>query len=424
MVHAQDLAHVIDNDYIPMTPDDIALFHLQQDYLYQVFQKILATDKGKELVAKYTKQRDAQQIYRNLLAHSQISAAADVELEALDDFLQNSRLDGTWKGTTAGYVAHWQTQMHAHDELAEEADCHTDSAKKRMLAHAVAGIPDLASIRDTDEVFLTMASNVVGTSSNGLCPCTTRMNYEQYAAALAAACVRYDTKHRTVAHRTRTRTTANTHALEYDPYQLRVNAHNANYVDDGNTFDESETASLYDLSIYSAERPQDVYAAAQQCSRPDRPPCSPNRPWVPHELFELMKQNPELVAAWNSFDWNKAPANASIQDRQNATHRANIHDLDYESFIGLIDSIPAMPMQPDFTHMVHQAMSDFFAASASPDIERGVTSAENSLPESPVDSNPILAHLTQQKPIEDGNLHTLIQQAARKPTTTTKESDI
>ncbi len=198
MVHAQDLAHVIDKDYIPMTPDDIALFHLQQDYLYQVFQKILATDKGKELVAKYTKQCDAQQIYRNLLAHSQISAAADVELEALDNFLQNSRLDGTWKGTTAGYVAHWQTQMHAHDELAEEADRHTDSTKKRMLAHAVAGIPDLASIRDTDEVFLAMASNVVGTSSDSPHPRTTCMNYEQYTAALAAACVRYDTKHHTI----------------------------------------------------------------------------------------------------------------------------------------------------------------------------------------------------------------------------------
>ena len=227
---------------------------------------MLLTDKGKELVTTHAASCNAHKLYQELLAHSKQSAAANVEIEHLDDFLKNSCLDNTWKGNTAGYIAHWQMQMCAFESLADANDLPTDGAKKCMLSKAVAGVPNLAFIRDTDEIVTSMAANVVGAGSIGTSatPCTARMNYEQYCTALSAACTRYDNKHRQAARCNCARAT-NMHQLDYDPLHLHVNVHTANYVDDSDTFVDDGLADPVDLSVYSTMRPQEVFAAAQQC---------------------------------------------------------------------------------------------------------------------------------------------------------------
>ena len=64
------------------------------------------------------------------------------------------------------------------------------------------------------------------------------------------------------------------------------------------------------LVARAAIQPYSVYAAQQQCPRYS------NRPWIPPEIWTmLLQQHPDLLTAWNQFDWNKAPANGAINNR-------------------------------------------------------------------------------------------------------------
>ena len=47
------LQHILDGTYTPMNMEDIALFEVEQAFMYDVLQDCLLTDKGKSLVRKY-----------------------------------------------------------------------------------------------------------------------------------------------------------------------------------------------------------------------------------------------------------------------------------------------------------------------------------------------------------------------------------
>ena len=54
----------------------------------------------------------------------------------------------------------------------------------------------------------------------------------------------------------------------------------------------------------------------------------------------MLQQHPDLLTAWNQFDWNKAPANSAINQRRQS-QRANMHDMTYEEFVGQVPSVPS-----------------------------------------------------------------------------------
>jgi len=218
--------------------------------------------------------RDAQLVYKELLAHAHDSSAAVIEVTKYTDFLTNSRLDSTWRGTTAGYVAHWRQQLRNYEQLVPSSEYYNDSVKKRMLSTAVASLGKLDSIRDFDELL-----SARGSSSS------TRMDYDAYAAVLETACVRYDDDQKRTARAQRTRNRlANVHA--YDPSNLHVNAHDGNYIDNGDAYFDHGAAFVDDVD----DTAQQVYNSTHQ-PRTDRttPPNNrrpnPNRPWIPHELL-------------------------------------------------------------------------------------------------------------------------------------------
>ena len=400
-IHAQDLSTIIDPNYTPSTSDERELFSLQQDYVFKVFQKTLHTDTGRALVAKYSSTRSANLLYQELVTHSKTSTEADLAIGHLDDFLKNSRLDRTWRGTTAGYVAHWQTQLRDFEEIADPADRYTDSAKKRMLQRAVAGIPELDQIKDTDEVVVAMAVNLQLSSPSNSGPRTTRMTYEQYASALTSACTRYDAKQAAVRSRHRTRA-SNIHDMAYNPLQLHTNAHNGNYVDDGDSFITTDLTIDDTLSMISYE----VFAANQAARHP-------NRPWIPREIFELMKIHPELLQAWNSYDWNKAPGNRDLESRRSATRRAHLHDTAPDPYAPFYD----LAIPPD-NRMVHQAITGPPVVPAS--ALRGDIPSDQDTP--PLRDDATSQGQQQQRvrwedskpPVQAGNVRQLIQQAHQR----------
>jgi hypothetical protein len=69
---------VLDENYVPTTANDIAVFQEIQTFMYAVLEEHLKTDKGKSLVSQYELDRDAQSIYRELKKHAKSSTAAQI----------------------------------------------------------------------------------------------------------------------------------------------------------------------------------------------------------------------------------------------------------------------------------------------------------------------------------------------------------
>jgi hypothetical protein len=66
---AQDLQDVLDPLYVPATPDERAVFHAKQEYLYAVFVQNLLTDEGKTYVRAHARDSNAQAIFKELVDH-------------------------------------------------------------------------------------------------------------------------------------------------------------------------------------------------------------------------------------------------------------------------------------------------------------------------------------------------------------------
>jgi hypothetical protein len=60
---AQAVSEVLDDSYIPITPDDIALFQEKQKYFYAVLESKVLTDRGKALIRDHEHDFDAQKVY-------------------------------------------------------------------------------------------------------------------------------------------------------------------------------------------------------------------------------------------------------------------------------------------------------------------------------------------------------------------------
>ena len=275
-------------------------------------------------------------------------------------------------------------------------DRYTKAGKKRLLMTAMSKVPALRDIQKTDE------NRVAAT------PGAVSMSYKTYLGLLETATVRYDDQASKAKSEGRASRSANEH--DYNPFDLHVNAHIGDYTDHGHDFVAQAPPPTPPM-----EPPLfDAYSTQMQ-----RKP-NPNRPWIPKELWSLIMQHPDVVAAWNAYDWNSAPANASITQRRQQT-QAQVHEQMYREFIGLSDSSSDDRSTANSQLDVHQAVRDVLhdILSQSPDNSRGVHTDSN--PNS--DSKSMLAHLTQQKPIPSGNLRHLIHQAAQQSSKSGQHDD-
>jgi hypothetical protein len=50
---AQSVEQVLDDKYVPVLPDEVALFSEKNKYLYTIFKRTLQSDKGKAIVRAY-----------------------------------------------------------------------------------------------------------------------------------------------------------------------------------------------------------------------------------------------------------------------------------------------------------------------------------------------------------------------------------
>jgi hypothetical protein len=53
----------LDPTYVPTSPEEAELFELQNAFMYSVWDYILLTDKGKEIVIDHEMDQDGQKVY-------------------------------------------------------------------------------------------------------------------------------------------------------------------------------------------------------------------------------------------------------------------------------------------------------------------------------------------------------------------------
>jgi hypothetical protein len=100
IARAQAIEHVLDSTYVPVLPDEIALFAEQQMYMYSVFQRALQTDKGKAIVRSHEAMYDAQTVYKEMHEYCSKSTKAVFGSSTMQSYTSSVRVgDGSWSAS-------------------------------------------------------------------------------------------------------------------------------------------------------------------------------------------------------------------------------------------------------------------------------------------------------------------------------------
>ena len=145
----QDVDDVHDPKYVPTSTEDIALFDEKQKYMYSVLEKILQTDEGKVIVRSHDVDRDAQKIYAEHLAQMTLSTEVLIGSGELLSYLTSTRItDGSWRGTTKGFVMNWIEQLRQYQAtVIPITDRLQDTVQRTMLQNAVRGLDILQQVQ-------------------------------------------------------------------------------------------------------------------------------------------------------------------------------------------------------------------------------------------------------------------------------------
>ena len=176
---AQGLMNVLDPGYKPQSQDERDVFAHQQAWMYAVLDSTVKTDRGKAIVRKYEATYDAQRAYKELREHHLTSTKALIDSSTILEYITSARLGtGQWKGTTEGFITHWQNQVRLYERQVPPSDHFSDGQKKVMLENTVAPISELRQVKVTADLERAKGG--------------TALTYDQYSALLLAAATAYD----------------------------------------------------------------------------------------------------------------------------------------------------------------------------------------------------------------------------------------
>ena len=110
----------------PSNPDEIALFELQQQFIYSVFPKTLVEGKAANILCEYSdpqdkaKFGDAQKIYADLWNFCKGGAMTHVSAAMLESCLTNVRLNKMWTKTVSTFVTTVLHVIRDHKEATQQ----------------------------------------------------------------------------------------------------------------------------------------------------------------------------------------------------------------------------------------------------------------------------------------------------------------
>ena len=176
---AQDVDKVLDETYVPSSQEEKDLFTEQQKYVFAVLESKVLTDIGKSLVRAHEMDYDAQAVYSKLKAHHLKSTKAMIDSSTILSYITSARLgNGEWKGSTEGFILHWQDQVRLYERQVPTSDHFSDGQKRIMLENAVHSVSELRQVKNNADLEKTKTGVI--------------FSYDQYSSLLLSAAVAYD----------------------------------------------------------------------------------------------------------------------------------------------------------------------------------------------------------------------------------------
>ena len=367
---AQDIAQVLDPTYVPSTHEERELFLEQQKFMYAVFEKTLLTDKGKALVRQYQHTFDAQMIYKELSTYAMLSTKATMNASNLLSYITTTMLgDGKWKGTTHGFVLHWQDQVRKYHDLNPQNSLSQD-LQCTLLQNAVHPIMELRQVKLQASQFKTHTGK--------------DLSYDEYCSLLLSAAQQYDAQH---SHNTQKM--VKRRVFEHDFYPDEDYNTGIDYPN--NTYDIDQ--SIADLEIHTTKFQSGPRLSYEQWNAlPDNT----------KKIWDMLSPEAKSIIL-RPFLKHKPPENHSFNQRKppfkptipTPRRNINIHELDYLT---------------SCLHELHggDPPSDLQDSSNEPDGDTSIHEDTNE-PDPP---QPFLAHVTKKKPLPPGNIKRLLLPAA------------
>ena len=147
---AQDVEEVLDPNYTPSNEEETNLFNEKQKYMYLVAMTILKTDRGIVFVGQHETDRDAQKVFKKVIEFYLHSRTADIDASASLKYITSAKLgEGTWNGTTVGFISHWQEQVRQYNKIVDDVDVIGPNLMHTMLKTAVFDIEELRAVQNT-----------------------------------------------------------------------------------------------------------------------------------------------------------------------------------------------------------------------------------------------------------------------------------
>ena len=299
-VRYQDVAEVLDPNYLPKTSEDVLLFDEKQKYMYAVLEKILQTDEGKIIVRKHDGDHDAQDIYREFSKVMTSSTEAMIDSGTLMSYLTNVKIiDGTWKGTSKAFVLHWIDKLRIFHANMPVADHMSDAMQRILLQNAVLGLGPLRNVQITSE----LQSTTSGIS----------LTFSQYKSLLINAATGYDKQQDKSSPNGKTRRSM---------FKSEIILDDDEYGDETFDIDYDVDTSAYDLQVN-----------AHATNRRERPPQHKQGSRMPIHRWKALSE--EAQGIWDKMeDDDKAKILALSEQRKAALHATsstvsvNMHDVD------------------------------------------------------------------------------------------------
>ena len=144
---SQGLSNILDPKYAPTDIESLVLFKEQNIFMFAVLNKTLQTDQSKKLVRAHEDDSNAQAVYTELRAYALLSTKSSLDSSKLLTHITSSRInDGQWRGSTHGYILHWQDQVRKYHTMVPRTDVFHDNQLRTMIQNAVHPQPHLQAV--------------------------------------------------------------------------------------------------------------------------------------------------------------------------------------------------------------------------------------------------------------------------------------
>ena len=161
------------------SPADKDLFDAKQKYVYQIFERTLQTDEGKTIVRAHEDDYDAKRVFEKLVAHAKHSTKASLSAGDLLTYITSVRADdGTWKGSSLGFINHFMEQIRLYQDQVSNKDSFSKRQQLKFLENAVAPWAHLSAVKGQADLHKTQTGNYP--------------TLEQYISLLKSAATTYD----------------------------------------------------------------------------------------------------------------------------------------------------------------------------------------------------------------------------------------